>query len=337
MGPGESVDHSSSPSAFPVGSIESDLAETEVIKAAVNERPILAESIIARPGNFWKMVQLAALSDTLDFVALCVSEIALHHPELLPSPPSNSDLLKTSQKQRRSSRKSSANLQFDGLSTSLAMLIDRYKSLSGMCIRCMRLEMIALCVHHLSDLSELSHVCDEEEQKEIPAFIGALIKNAARAQEEIAPRLSHRKIQYILNILPSACSLMLITALPDFGQINQGGIDRMHRILAFLKPAILSLLGSASAAERTKCFDRAEEYFSLLSLSVYDLINYVRRFPGKFTVREFKAILSVHVPGRRVGDVHFAEIDSITEKTTEARLKKLQQLSMKRSRSHSKH
>eukprot|EP00210_Caulerpa_lentillifera_P003256 g3108.t1 len=337
VGPGESVDHSSSPPTFPAGSMESDLAETEVIKAAANERAIPLESIIARPGNFWKMVQLAALSDTLDFVAHCIAEIAFNHPEIANSPSSNSETVKTSQKQRRNSRKSSSNLQLDGLSTSLAMLIDRYRSLSGICIRCMRLEMITLCIHHLSELSEISHLCDEEEQKEIPAFIGALIKNAARAQEEITPHLSQRKIQYILNILPSACSLMLITALPDFTQINQGGIDRMQRILSFLKPAILSLLGTGAAAEGAKYFDRAEEYFSLLSLSVYDLLNYVRRFPGKFTVREFKALLSVHVPGRRVIDVHFAEVESITEKTTEARLKKLQQLSIKRNRSHSKH
>ena len=158
--------------------------------------------------------------------------------------------------------------------------------------------MISLCVHHLSELSEMAHIVDDEEQKEIPAFVGALIRSAARAQEEIQPHLAAEKVQYIFNVLPVTCSSTLITLLPSFREINQTGIDRLHRILTVLKPAIVSLLREETAAERQKLFDHAQSYISLLSLSTYDLIDSVRRSPAKFTVRELKALLEIRVPGR---------------------------------------
>ena len=41
--------------------------------------------------------------------------------------------------------------------------------------------------------------------------------------------------------------------------------------------------------------------------------------------------------GRRVTDVHFNEVELLTEKTTEARLRKLQQMNTKRNRGLTRH
>ena len=167
----------------------------------------------------------------------------------------------------------------------------------GICIRALRLEMISLCVHHLGELSECSHVCDDEEQKEIPFFVGALIRNAARAQEEIQPHLSPEKLRYVTNVLPSACATTMVALLPTFREINPTGMDRIQRILAVLKPAMTMLLGEGSAVERQKLFEHAQTYYTLLSLNPYDLVDAVRRRPARFTVRELKALLEIHVPG----------------------------------------
>lgn len=242
----------------------------------------------------------------------------------------------------------SSSIATDPFQVKLRLLCS-FISKTGICVRALRLELIALCVHHLSELSEFSHVCDDDDQKDIPAFVGALIRNVARAQEEISPHLTPEKMQYIFNVLPSVCSWTLIALLPTFGEINQTGIDRVHRILAVLKPAVMSLLGKTNT-ERQKLFDHAQSYYALLALNPYDLIDTVRHRPSKFTVRELKAILEVYVPGRlrfallvlivlgrRVTDAHFNEIESLTEKTTEARLKKIQQMNIRRSRATAKH
>ena len=129
--PVESVDPSTCPAPFAPGSIENELAEREILAAVLNESPIATESLIARPGHFWRLVTLAALSESLDFVAKCICEIA-SHSDFVASPSSSGDGLRASiTRQKKTHRQTSGSGNWDGLSTSLSIITDRYRSLSG--------------------------------------------------------------------------------------------------------------------------------------------------------------------------------------------------------------
>lgn len=55
--------------------------------------------------------------------------------------------------------------------------MDKYKSLEGICVRALRLEMIILSVYHINELRSVSHMCEELDRREIPPTIGALIRH----------------------------------------------------------------------------------------------------------------------------------------------------------------
>ena len=127
---GEPLDPSACPSPFSPGSIESELAEREVLSAVLHEVPIAVDSLLARPGHFWRLVTLASLSGSLDFIAKCVLEIS-NASEVIGSPTNSAEPFRTSARTRRHQRRSSGIGNWEGLSTSLSMIIDRYRSLSG--------------------------------------------------------------------------------------------------------------------------------------------------------------------------------------------------------------
>jgi hypothetical protein len=56
----------------------------------------------------------------------------------------------------------------------------RFKSLAGQCARCLRLDAQLLVAYHLHELAVSSHLCEEEDVKELHPAIGALARWGAR-------------------------------------------------------------------------------------------------------------------------------------------------------------
>lgn len=304
-----SVSASPSPSPSP-SSAESEFAENEIIKAMLLENPIRMENVMARPGHFGLMVQLATLCNSLDFIASSIS--GLVRKSELPSSPS----LGTSDSSgARSKAKKSRQVSLgwsDGLSSSLALLTNRYRALAGLCIRALRLEMICLAAHHLFELTSISHLCEDNDRTEMPPSLGSLIRNAARAEEEIAPHLPSHKRKYVLGILPTACAKLCMWILPEVKEINSAGVERMVRMLSVLQPALSSFL-APTVGGTFRLFDHVRAYYSMLNLSMEDLLAYLGERPGRFSYADWKALVEVHVPGRWVTDEQLQAMDKSLE------------------------
>lgn len=65
--------------------------------------------------------------------------------------------------------------------------MDRNRAFAGMCIWALRLEMICLAIHHLNELASISHLCEDDDWREVPPGVGSLIRHAARAEDEDDP------------------------------------------------------------------------------------------------------------------------------------------------------
>lgn len=310
-----SISASPSPSPAP-SSAESDLAENEIIKAILSENPTHVDNVMARPGHFGSMVQLATLCNSLDFIASSISGLVRRSE--LPSSPSmsTSDASGTRIKSKKTRQVSLG--WSDGLSSSLALLINRYRALAGLCIRALRLEMMCLAAHHLFELTSISHLCEDNDRTEMPSCLGSLIRNAARAEEEIAPHLPSHKRKYVLSILPSACAKLCMYILPEVKEINSAGVERMVRLMSVLQPALSSFL-APTVGGTFRMFDHVRAYYSMLNLTMDDLLAYVGERPGRFSYTEWKALVEVHVPGRWVTDEQLQVMD----KSLEARLQGL--------------
>jgi hypothetical protein len=58
----------------------------------------------------------------------------------------------------------------------LLWLCCRYRSLAGQCTRALRLDLLLLVAHHMLSLGGSSHICDEEDAKDVHPAMGALTR-----------------------------------------------------------------------------------------------------------------------------------------------------------------
>lgn len=94
--------------------------------------------------------------------------------------------------------------------------------------------------------------------------------------------------------------------------INSAGVERMNCVLSVLQPALSSFLSPVLGGS-FRAFDHVRAYYSLLNLSVEDLLIYINERSNRFMASEWKALLEVHVPGRWVSESHVQAMEKILE------------------------
>ncbi|MEW5303809.1 MAG: hypothetical protein WDW36_006464 [Sanguina aurantia] len=117
----------------------------------------------------------------------------------------------------------------------------RFKAVGGACVRTLRLEMQLLVQLHLRQLSLASHLCGEGDARELHPSVGALTRAALRAVQEVSPFLSPAKLHYVFGGMANAAARSLMWILPEIGEINGLGVERMVRTLTTLQPMFLNL------------------------------------------------------------------------------------------------
>lgn len=90
----------------------------------------------------------------------------------------------------------------------------RFKAVGGACVRTLRLEMQLLVQLHLRQLSLASHLCGEEDAKELHPSVGALTRAALRAVQDVTPFLSPAKLHYVFGGMANAAARSLMWILP---------------------------------------------------------------------------------------------------------------------------
>eukprot|EP00198_Chlamydomonas_reinhardtii_P011037 XP_001700374.1 component of the exocyst complex [Chlamydomonas reinhardtii] len=180
---------------------DGDAAEAELHYLAMRERPQPAERLLL--GSPDRAIQLAALSESLDYVAEAVVRLSATGVGAAGA--------------------GGAQQQPAGAAGGRGLGKQRtrgYKALSGHCSRLLRLEALMLVAAHLAPVAAASHLLDEDEALELPASLGSLTRTCLRASEELAPFLQPAKRAYVFGPLAAATARGMMWLLPAIHDIN---------------------------------------------------------------------------------------------------------------------
>ena len=336
-----------------------EAVEGELLRRLMAQRPLQPSVLLSAGGDAQRLVAVAALSDSLDYLAdviqACIaagaagsgsggpggassSAGAAAATGLVPRVPMagsgaaaaaagvvhpRTDSWGQSVGGRlRSWRQQRPGLD-QGLTEGLVHLADRCRALAGQCARVLRLDLLLLVLFHLQELPRSSYVCGEEEAGEVDECIGALSRAVGRLDADLAPHLPPHKRAYAFGSLLTAAPRVVVWLLPELKAVNHVGVSRMQRMLASLQPALAGVGGGGSAAgapgssagssrqASTKQFERAKQYYQLLTYSAEGVVQTAVDKPTRWSGAEYLALLAVDVPGRPVTLEHRQQLERV--------------------------
>ncbi|BBN15064.1 exocyst complex component 4 [Marchantia polymorpha subsp. ruderalis] len=257
--------------------------EMELNNLLLSLRPIKQEQLIKDNS---KLVLLAALSDTLDFLSDSVQELGQQQSRGLTE-----RRRKDQHQVRRHHRRTSS-----ALTAGLGALADKFHALSSECLRTLRVEMQLQAISHLAGIGKV-YVCDQDAE-EPEDFIIAFTTQITRRDEEIAPYLPSLKRGYIFGGICSIAAATFIKSLNEMNAVNMLGIRQICRNCTAVQQSLASLGGSVnSVIER---LDRVRTYYDLLNLPFEALVAFVQEHHSMFSFSEYSSLLKVHIPGREI-------------------------------------
>ncbi|XP_024372095.1 exocyst complex component SEC8 isoform X2 [Physcomitrium patens] len=263
--------------------------EMELNNLLLSLRPIRKEQLIS---DHHKLVLLAGLSDSLDFVSESVQQLGQHN-NAAPSPaPSMSRRNLTQSPQIRHRRTNSA------LTTGLGILAEKYRMLSCECLQTLRVEMQLATIHHLQSMAGRHYVRDQDAE-EPEDFIVALTSQIQRVAEEMAAYMPPSKRSYIFGGICSVSAAAFIKAVTNMDAINMLGVRQVNRNCIALQQALASLVASSGEFLEER-LDRVRTYYDLLTIPFEALIALVPENDAIFSLTEYSALLKVNVPGREI-------------------------------------
>ncbi|KAL2621943.1 hypothetical protein R1flu_002148 [Riccia fluitans] len=257
--------------------------EMELNNLLLSLRPIKQEHLIKDNS---KLVLLAALSDTLDFLSDSVQQLGQQQSQGLTE-----RKRKDQHQVRRHHRRTNS-----ALTAGLGALADKFHALSSECLRTLRVEMQLQAVSHLAEIRN-EYVCDQDAE-EPEDFIIAFTTQIMRRDEEIAPYLPPLKRGYIFGGICSITSATFVKSLNEMKAVNMLGIRQICRNCTAVQQSLASLGGSIiTVSER---LDRVRTYYDLLSLPFEALVAFIQEHPSMFSFSEYSSLLKVNIPGREI-------------------------------------
>lgn len=258
--------------------------ELEINNLLLSFQPVKQDHLI---GDDHKLILMAALSDSLDYVSEAIEKLGQNTSASYPGKKK-----KDSQHVYHHRRTSSA------LTSSLGILVDKYRSLSAECLRALRVEMQLTALYHAQCMSERSYVIDQDAE-EPEDFVIALTMQITRLEEEMMLYVPHHKRKYIFGGICGIVATYFIKALHDMDTINVFGIRQVCQNCIGVEQALSALSSSNSNSIRQR-LGRVRTYYELLILPFEAFIAYVSEHHTLYSFSEFSGLLRVNVPGREV-------------------------------------
>ncbi|KAH9322495.1 hypothetical protein KI387_017134, partial [Taxus chinensis] len=241
--------------------------EMEMDNLLLSLCPIKQENLIR---DDHKLVLLAALSDSLEYVADSIEKLGQ------ASSRSSNDNKKDSTYHMHHHRRTSS-----ALTASLASLADQYRNLAVECLRVLRIEMQLETLFHLQDMANRDYT-EDQDAEEPEDFIISLTTQITRRDEEMAPYVSEAKRNYIFGGICSISATASIKALNDMQSINLFGIRQICRNCIALEQALAAISAINSEAVQQK-LDHVRTYYELLNMPFEALHAFVREHQSLFS------------------------------------------------------
>jgi len=223
-----------------------------------------------------------------------------------------------------------------GMSEGLYHLEAQYRALAGLAARILRLEMLALVIFHLSQLTYLDWCGGGEGggggggegPVEADDRISAFTRKMTMIHTNLAPYLPKRKQQYIFGCVGPAVPRVMIQLLPEFDMINHAGAARACRMLNALQAAFGTTAASDADSIIAKAegmwwwsvndsvsreYDLARLYYTLATHSPEGIIATAKDKPHRFSKKEWMALLRARVMERQVKPQHKVDLEKVME------------------------
>ncbi|CAH9130015.1 unnamed protein product [Cuscuta epithymum] len=258
--------------------------ENEISDVLLKLRPIKQENLI-RDDN--KLVLLASLSDSLEFVADSIDRLSKTSGRA-----TNQGEEDVNKKTHKHSRTTSS------LPKDLAAFAEEYKSLSIDCLKVLRIEMQLETIFHMQEMISKDYL-DDQDAEEPDDYVISLTSLITRRDEEMAPFINGLKRKYIFGGICSVAANASIKALTDIKSINLLGVQQICRNSIALEQALAAIPSIDSEAVQLR-LDRVRTYYELLNMPFEALLAFINEHEDLFTTTEYSRLLKVEVPGRDI-------------------------------------
>ncbi|XP_022765454.1 exocyst complex component SEC8-like [Durio zibethinus] len=259
---------------------ESVEVESELSELLLNLRPIKQENLI-RDDN--KLVLLASLSDSLEYVADSIER-------LVQGTPQTSNHVESG---KPSHTRTSSSPTRD-----LASFADEYRKLAIDCLKVLRVEMQLETIFHLQEMTDREYL-ENQDAEEPDDFVISLTAQITRRDEEMVPFVAGVKRNYIFGGICSIAANASIKALANMKSTNLFGVQQICRNSIALEQALAAIPSIDSEVVRQR-LDHVRTYYELLNMPFEALLAFIAEHEHLFTAAEYVNLLKVQVPGREI-------------------------------------
>ncbi|VFQ92601.1 unnamed protein product [Cuscuta campestris] len=269
--------------------------EVEISDILLKLRPIKQENLI-RDDN--KLVLLASLSDSLEFVADSIGRLSETSGQA-----TNQGKEDGNKKTHKHSRTTSSPPK------DLAAFAEEYKKLSVDCLKVLRIEMQLETIFHMQEMTSKDYL-DDQDAEEPDDYVISLTSLITRRDEQMSPFINGLKRKYVFGGICSVAADASIKALTDIKSINLFGVHQIRRNSIALEQALAAIPSIDSEAVQLK-LDRVRTYYELLNMPFEALLAFINEHADLFTTTEYSSLLKVEVPGREIpgdAEAHLNEI-----------------------------
>ncbi|XVF83080.1 hypothetical protein PTKIN_Ptkin16aG0103900 [Pterospermum kingtungense] len=254
--------------------------ESELSELLLKLRPIKQENLI-RDDN--KLVLLASLSDSLDYVADSIERLVQENPQ-------TSNFVENG---KRSHAQTSSAPARD-----LASFADEYRKLAIDCLKVLRVEMQLETIFHMQEMTDREYL-EIQDAEEPDDFVISLTAQITRRDEEMAPFVAGVKRNYIFGGICSIAANASIKALANMKSINLFGVQQICRNSIALEQALVAIPSIDSETVQQR-LDHVRTYYELLNMPFEALFAFITEHENLFTPAEYSNLLKVQVPGREI-------------------------------------
>eukprot|EP00850_Spirogloea_muscicola_P003874 SM000016S01862 [mRNA] locus=s16:323459:331808:+ [translate_table: standard] len=251
-------------------------------------RPIREEQLMT---DMHKIVLLAALSDTLEYMADSITLFS-QTGSFIGTPLQRRSPLKL--KDGGPPRAEGGGLLIGGLNN----LATKYRALAVDCLRTLRLEVQLHTIYYLQSMT--SCLYEAETSAEDPEdFVISLTTQLTRMDEEMSCYISPMRRSYVFGSICSLASTAFIKEVANIQSINSLGVRQICCNCIALQQTLASM-GCNGSSSVQQSLDRVRTYYELLNLPIESLLAFVTEHDRLFSVQEYSNLLKVNVPGREV-------------------------------------
>ncbi|XP_031105855.1 exocyst complex component SEC8 [Ipomoea triloba] len=263
---------------------EDSEVEMEISDVLLKLRPIKQENLI-RDDN--KLVLLASLSDSLEFVADSIERLAKTCSRETTQMEENGNT-----KTHKHSRTTSS------LPKDLATFAEEYRKLAVDCLKILRIEMQLETIFHMQEMTSRDYL-DDQDAEEPDDYVISLTSLITRRDEEMSPFITGSKRSYIFGGICSVAANASIKALTEIKSINLFGVQQICRNSIALEQALAAIPSIDSEAVQLR-LDRVRTYYELLNMPFEAILAFISEHENLFTTVEYSSLLKVQVPGRDI-------------------------------------